>query len=155
MAENVNEPIVFLDADVIFAGAAAPTEHGASHVVLRLGEIGLIDCVTSTQVITEVERNFEKKLPSKLPELRLIISRSLRVVPDPEPNELTPYKGQADPKDLPILIAALKHGCHFLLTFNIRHYTPATEEITVQRPGDFVITVRGLLAQMAAETGKK
>jgi predicted nucleic acid-binding protein len=151
----MNKPLVFLDADVIFAGAAAPTEHGASHVVLRLGEITLLECVTSTQVITEVERNFEKKLPSKLPELRLIISRSLRVVPDPEPEELMLYQGQADPKDLPILVAALKHGCRFLLTFNLRHYAPATAEIMVQRPGDFLTTVRTLLAQLTAETGKK
>ena len=79
----MNKPRVFLDADVIFAGAAAPTEHGASHVVLQVGEITLIECLTSTQVVTEVERNLGEKLPSKLPELRLIISRSLRVVPDP------------------------------------------------------------------------
>jgi len=116
----MNKPVVFLDADVIFAGAAAPTEHGASHVILRLGEITLIDCVTSTQVVTEVERNLAEKLPDKLPTLRLILSRSLRVVPDPEPQELTPYKGQADLKDLPILGAALQQGCRFLLTFNIR-----------------------------------
>jgi hypothetical protein len=151
----MNKPIVFLDADVIFAGSAAPTEHSASNFVLRLGEIGLFECVTSTQVITEVERNFEKKLPGKLPELRLIISRSLRVVPDPEPNELIPYKGQADPKDLPSLVAALKHVCRFLLTFNIRHYAPTKEKIIVQRPSEFVTTVRVLLAQMAAETGRK
>jgi predicted nucleic acid-binding protein len=151
----MNKPTVFLDADVIFAGTAAPTEHGASHVVLRLGEITLIECVTSTQVITEVERNLEEKLPSKLPELRLIVSRSLHVVSDPELEELIPYEGQADPKDLPILVAALKHGCRFLLTFNIRHYAPATAEIMVQPPGDFVKTIRTLLTRLAAETGEE
>ncbi len=151
----MKKPVVFLDADVIFAGSAAPTEHSASNLILRLGEIGLIECVASTQVITEIERNFEKKLPIKLPELRLIISRSLRVVPDPEPRELIPYKGQADPKDLPTLVAALKHECRFLLTFNTRHYAPTKEEIIVQRPGEFVTTVRTLLAQMAGESGKK
>lgn len=150
----MKKPIVFLDADVIFAGAASPTEHGASHVILRLGEITLIECVTSTQVVTEVERNLEEKLPSKLPELRLIISRSLRIVPDPEPEELSPYKGQADPRDLPILVAALKHNCHFLLTFNTRHYTPTATRITVQRPGDFLTTLRSLLVRLAAETGE-
>src|SRR5664279_2199753 len=81
----MKKPVVFLDADVIFAGAAAPTEQGASHVVLRMAEITLIDCVTSQQVVTEVERNFEEKLPGKLPELRLILPRCLRVVPDPTP----------------------------------------------------------------------
>jgi len=127
----MKKPLVFLDADVIFAGAAAPTEHGASHVVLRLGEITLIECITSTQVVTEVERNLADKLPSKLPELRLILSHCLRIVPDPIPQELVPYRGQADPKDLPILVAALQHGCRYLLTFNTRHYTPASAEITV------------------------
>lgn len=145
---------VFLDADVIFAGAAAPMEHGASHVVLRLGEITLLDCVTSTQAVTEVERNLAKKLPSKLPELRLIVSRSLRIVPDPEPAALLPYKRQADPKDLPILVAALQHRCRFLLTFNTRHYTPAPTAITVQRPGTFLTTVRSLLAQLATESSE-
>jgi len=148
------KPVVFLDADVIFAGAAAPTEHGASHVILRLGEITLIEGVTSTQAVTEVEHNLEEKLPTKLPELRLIVSRSLHIVPDPEPEELLPYKGEADPKDLPILVAALKHGCRFLLTFNIRHYAPTTTKITVQRPGDFLTTVRTLLARLATETGE-
>jgi predicted nucleic acid-binding protein len=147
----MKKPLVFLDADVIFAGAAAPTEHGASHVVLRLCEITLLDCLTSTQVVTEMERNLADKLPGKLPALRLILSRSLRVVPDPQPEELIPYKGQADPKDLPILVAALQHGCRFLLTFNTRHYAPTTDEITVQRPGDFLTTVRALLARLTAD----
>jgi len=148
----MNKPLVFLDADVIFPGAAAPTEHGASHVVLRLGEITLIECVTSTQVVTEVERNLADKLPHKLPELRLILSRCLRIVPDPEPAALMPYKGQADPKDLPILVAAVQQGCRFLLTFNTRHYTPATDEIIIQRPGDFLTTVRTLLARLTVES---
>lgn len=147
----MNKPVVFLDADVIFAGAAAPTEHGASHVILRLGEITLIDCVTSTQVVTEVERNLAEKLPDKLPTLRLILSRSLRVVPDPEPRELVSYKGQADPKDLPILVAALRQGCRYLLTFNVRHYIPDAEKITVQHPGDFLKAVRTLLSQLHQE----
>jgi predicted nucleic acid-binding protein len=147
--------LVFLDADVIFAGSAAPTEHSASNLVLQLGEIGLIECITSTQVTVEVERNLENKLPVKLPELRLIISRSVRIVPDPEADELKPYKGQADSKDLPILVAALKHGCRYLLTFNVRHYTPDKDKIIVQPPGEFVKTVRMQLAEMSGESGGK
>ena len=71
------------------------------------------------------------------------------------PQKLTPYKGQADPKDLPILVAALQQGCRFLLTFNTRHYTPTTDEITVQRPGDFLKTVRALLVRLTAESGER
>src|SRR3972149_8233336 len=99
----MKNPVVFRDADVIFAGAAAPTEHGASHVILRMAEITLIECVTSQQAVTEVERNFEQRLPDKSPELQLILRRCLRVVPDPEPEALTAHQGKADPKDLPVL----------------------------------------------------
>lgn len=145
MATPSPKPRIFLDSDVLFAGSASPTEHGASLVVLRLGEITLLDCVTSQQCVTEVERNLGDKLPSKLPEFRLIVSRSLRVVPDPASPDLDPHRGRADPKDLPILVAALREGCSHLLTFNVRDYTPPPEMLIVQRPGDFVLTIRTLL----------
>ncbi len=32
----MNRPVVFLDADVLFAAAAAPVESGASRTVLRI-----------------------------------------------------------------------------------------------------------------------
>ena len=47
MAKSREKPKVFVDADVIFAGAASPTEHGASHVVLQMGEVTFIDCSDS------------------------------------------------------------------------------------------------------------
>jgi len=78
-------PRVFVDADVLFAGAAAPTEHGASLTVLRMAEITLIQALTSEQVVVEVERNLTVKFPAALPAFRLIVQRSLRVVPDPAP----------------------------------------------------------------------
>jgi hypothetical protein len=152
---RIRKPIVFLDADVIFAGAAAPSEQGASHIVLRMGEITLIECVTSQQAVTEVERNLTDKLPAKLPEFRLLVNRCLRVVPDPEPDELLPYASQADLKDLPILVAALRERCPYLLTFNVRHYFPPAGTTTVQRPGEFLLTIRGLLSQLSAEEAEK
>ena len=152
---RIRKPTVFLDADVIFAGAASPSEHDTSHVVLRMGEITLIECLTSQQAVTEVERNLAEKLPTKLPEFRLLVSRCLRVVPDPEPGDLLPYAGQADAKDLPILVAALREGCPYLLTFNVRHYSPPADAITVQQPGGFLLTVRGLLSQLSAEEAEK
>ena len=81
-------PRVFVDADALFAGAAAASDHGASLVILRLAEITLIEAVTSQQAVTEAERNLGEKLPQALPAWRLIVSRCLRVVPDPQPMEL-------------------------------------------------------------------
>ena len=148
MARLRDKPKVFVDADVIFAGAAAPTEHGASHVVLQMGEITLIDCVSSEQAVEEVERNLADKIPKKLPDFHLLVSRSLHIVGDPQPGDLAAYKGQADPKDLPILVAAMKEGCSHLLTFNVRHFTPTSPKITVQPPSGFLLTVRSLLGML-------
>ncbi|HET92263.1 MAG TPA: PIN domain-containing protein [Chloroflexi bacterium] len=141
-----HKPRVFVDADVLFAGAASPSEHGASLTILRLAEITLIEAVTSHQVITEAERNLEEKLPMALPAFRLLVSRCLRVVADPRPEDLGAWAGMADPQDLPILVAAAHEGCPWLVTFNVRHFQPGHPDVTVLRPGDLVLRVRELLA---------
>lgn len=148
MVSKISKPLIFLDADVIFAGSASRTQHGASLVVLRLGELTLLDCITSEQAVVEVERNLAAKLPSKLPEFRLLVSRCLRVVSDPELNDLPPWFGQADPKELPLLVTAVREGCSHLLTFNTRHYFPRGDVIKIQRPGKFLLSIRMLLSEI-------
>jgi hypothetical protein len=141
---------VFVDADVLFAGAASPSEPGASLVVLRLAELSLIDALASQQVIVEVERNLEAKLPHKLPTLQALVSRCLRVIPDPKREDLMAHTGAADPKDLPILVAAVREGCPWLVTFNQRHYQPGHPAVTVLRPGELVLRVRDVLARLTS-----
>ena len=147
------KPRVFVDADALFTGAAAPTEYGASQVVLRMAEITLIDAVTSQQVIVEVERNLADKLPAALPAFQVIVQRCLRVVPDPEPADLAAYVGLADPKDLPILVAAAREGCQWLVTFNVRHFHPGHPSVTILRLGDFILRIRHLLAHLTSASG--
>jgi len=141
-------PRVFVDADVLFAGAAAPSEHGASLIILRMAEITLIEAITSKQAIVESERNLAEKLPAMLPAFRLIVSRCLHVVPDPQPTDLAPYAGLADPEDLPILVAAVREACPWLVTFNVRHFQPGHPDVTVLRPGELLTQVRALLAHL-------
>jgi hypothetical protein len=150
-ATNPRKPRVFIDADVLFAGAAGPSEQGASLLVLRMAEITLIEAVTSQQVVVEAERNLAGKLPRALPAFRLIVSRCLRVVSDPQPADLEPYAGLADAGGLLILVAARRERCPWLVTFNIRHFQPGHPNVTVLRPGEFVLRVRDLLAHLTAE----
>lgn len=142
------KPKVFIDADVLFAGSAAPSEHGASLVVLRMAEISLVEAYTCQQVITEAERNLAAKLPQALPAFRLIVSRCLRIVPDPVDDNIQPFAGMANPIDLPILVAALLHDCPWLVTFNTRHYQPGHPKLAVLPPGDYLLRVRDLLARL-------
>jgi hypothetical protein len=142
---------VFVDADALIAGAASPSEHSASLVILRMAEITLIDAVTSRQVIKECERNLRNKLPDALPAFQLIVNRCLQVVPDPEPAELDPYQDKAHPKDLPLLVAAAREGCAWLVTFNLQDYQPGMASVNVLEPGDLLVRIRSLLADMDSE----
>lgn len=149
LSSGSSKPRVFVDADVLFAGAAGPSEHGASLLVLRMAEITLIEAMTSHQAMTEAERNLEEKLPQALPAFQLIVNRCLRVVPNPAPEDLEPYIGLADPEDLPLLVAAIREKCSWLVTFNIRHFQPGHPSVRVLRPGDFIVRVREVLTTMA------
>ncbi len=145
-----NKPRVFVDADVLFAGAASPNEHSASLVILRIAEITIIEAITSQQVITEAERNLQEKMPKALPAFQLLVSRCLRVVPDSTVVEIEALGKAADPKDLPILAAAVREGCAFLVTQNVRHFYPGVKAVTVLKPGDLTQQVRYLLSQLAS-----
>ncbi len=149
MALEPSRPRVFVDADVLFAGAASPNEHSASLVILRMAEITLIEAVASRQVITEAERNLQEKMPAALPAFQLLSSRCLKVVDDPAVDEIRTLDGCADPKDLPILAAALREKCAYLATHNIRHYQPGVKGLSVLKPGDLVQQIRYLLSQMS------
>jgi predicted nucleic acid-binding protein len=142
------KPRIFIDADVLFAGAASPNEHSASNLILRMAELTLIEAITSTQVITEAERNLIEKIPKALPAFRLLVSRSLKIVEDPDPALLVAHHGLADPEDLPILVAAMRESCNLLTTFNARHYQPGHPSVTVLKPGDLVLRIRYLLANL-------
>jgi predicted nucleic acid-binding protein len=147
--EKPAKPRVFIDADVLFAGTASPNEHSASNLILRMAELTLIEALTSTQVITEVERNLLDKMPKALPAFQLLVSRSLKVVEDPDPAELAEYDGLANPEDLPILVAAVREESSLLTSFNLRHYQPGHPSVTVMKPGDLVLRVRYLLARLS------
>ena len=147
MASRI-KPRVFVDADVLIAGSASPQEHSASQVVLKMAEITLIEAIASEQVITEVERNLQAKLPKALPVFHHLTSRCLKIVPNPPLADVHHFAGLADEKDLPILIAAYQSDCSWLVTFNGRHFQPGFAEVTVLSPGNFVLHVRDLLTKL-------
>lgn len=151
MTTTPPKPRIFVDADVLFAGAASPNEHSASLVILRMAEITLIEAVTSEQVIAEVERNLLEKIPAAIPAFQMLVRRCLQVVSDPTVSEIRALSQVADAKDLPILAAAVRESCVYLATYNIRHFQPGVESVTVLKPGDLVQRVRYLLAQMSSE----
>jgi len=137
---------VFFDADVLIAGAVSAT--GASYLLLRLTELGLLEGVTCAQVLREVERNLEAKLPAALPIFRaLFAAANISLAPEVPAALLERLRGLAHEDDLPILAAALVGESDYLLTFNVRHYQAPPGAITVARPGTVMARVRRALGQ--------
>ena len=134
------KPRVFIDADVLIAGTASTT--GASYILLHLSDLTLIEGIISQQVKAEAERNLQAKLPQALPAFRLLVESAVKVVEDPSEDQLVALQGQAHAEDLPLLAAALLHHCHYLVTFNVKHYSPKSETILVLRPGEFLARLR-------------
>lgn len=140
---------VMIDADVLFAGSASPSEHAASLVVLRLSELTLIDGVVSEQAAVEAERNLAAKMPTAVPVFGRLVAAAVRVVPDPTPDEVLVLAGRAHAKDLPILAAAVREACSVLVTFNVRDYQPGHPAVEVVPPGVLVQRVRHEVASLA------
>lgn len=145
-----DKPRLLIDADVLVAGAASSNANSASLLVLRMAEITLIEAVVPEQVVVEVERTLDLKLPKARAAFHLLKERCLTVVPDPQSAEVLPYRGLADPQDLPILVTALRERCPWLVTFNVRHYQPGHPDVLTVRPGEFILQVRDLLTRLAA-----
>lgn len=153
MALPLDLPRVLIDADVLFAAAASSSEHGASLLILRLAELTLIQAFAPEQVMMEVQRNLQVKLPQALNTYRVLVERSIQVVPDPPLALVQKHQGKAHPKDLPILVSADEHQCTWLITFNLKDYKPGLPSVKVVRPGDFIVQVRRQLSVMTGALG--
>jgi len=147
------EPLpVCVDADVLIAGLLSRT--GASHAILVLGELGLLRLVLPKAALAEVRRN----LAAKLPEAGLLFEEFLRAVPvqirRPTAHDRERARGLADPKDVPILAAAIGAGTRLLVTHNIRHFRSG-HGMRVVRPRTLIEEARAWMASrsyVATET---
>ena len=127
--EKTDPVPVCLDADVLIAGLLSRT--GASHAILVLGEIGLLHLVLPEAAVEEVRRNLSAKL--------------LRAVPvtthRPTLRDRDRARELADPKDVPILAAAIGSGARLLVTHNVRHFRSG-EGVRVVRPRTLIEEAR-------------
>ena len=143
----MTRPRVFFDADVLFAGSVSIT--GASHILLRLSELTLLDGITSEQAVTEAARNLSRKLPQYASTLRALVASAVEIIPDPSFDALRPYLPEADLKDVPILAAACIQGADYLVTFNSRDYWPRQDRhIEVSSAGDLLLKIREQVAHL-------
>lgn len=134
-----------MDADALFAGAASVS--GASHVILQLGELGIVEVGVPDQARVEAERNLRVKLPAALPAFRTLVdacTTPLAMAPIRTSNRLARAE-EAHPKDAPILAAAIADRCRWLVTFNVRDYR--TDQLRVSLPDPFLEELSAMLVR--------
>jgi predicted nucleic acid-binding protein len=108
---------VFLDSDVIRSGLVS--DRGAPRLILDILSLGLpvLRGVTGRYNLTEIERNIARKLPAARSVLNECLPRmNLEIVFLPFSDEMEPFRGIVDDKDLPVLVSAVIAKADYFLT---------------------------------------
>jgi predicted nucleic acid-binding protein len=145
--ERPGVPRLFFDADVLLAGAAS--DRGASRLLLKASELGLVAGFTAEQAVVEARRNLHRKLPEHCEVFEALIQSCLQVAPDPAAETEKRLAGHAVPDDLPLLSVAVECRADFLLTFNTRHYFPTRRKPRIMTPGNLLKAIRAQLSALA------
>ena len=125
---------VFLDANVLYS--AAYLERSSLAAITTLDDVQLL---RSTYALEEARRNLAIDRPDALARLSRILA-SITIVDAPKDFDF-PKKVRLDPKDQPILLAAIHGKADYLLTGDVRHFAHLYEEriegVLVLRPAEF------------------
>jgi Predicted nucleic acid-binding protein, contains PIN domain len=110
---------VFLDANVLFS--AAYRETGSVRAFFSLTNAGGCDLVSSSYAIEEARRNVLAKHPERSGDLERLLKK-VSPCREPSPATVAWAVAQGQPKDAPILAAAVEAHCHVLVTGDRTHF---------------------------------
>jgi len=116
---------------------------------MHLGRATVLEVVTSRYTLEEALRNLKRQSPALAMDLLNLVKEAVEVVEAPPSSVFDRFAGQAHPKDVPNLAAAVITGAHILVTFNGRDYKPVPGLIRVMAPGDLILRVRTAVAGLA------
>jgi predicted nucleic acid-binding protein len=108
---------IFLDSNVILSGLISG--QGVPRLILDVLCLGLptIQGVTGRFNLNEIERNIARKIPAALAIFNDHLPKlDLEIIPVPFPEELKPYVGTVEDKDLPVLASAVMGQADFFVS---------------------------------------
>jgi predicted nucleic acid-binding protein len=110
-------PRAFIDSSSMMAACLSMT--GAAYDLLEAGQHGQVVSIVSQHVLLETERNLYRKAPHGLREFWERRDRLELIDPSPElVDEVTQH---IEPKDAPIVAAAIAAHSDYLVTYDRRH----------------------------------
>ena len=149
MTNGINRIIdVFLDSSVLFAACGSLT--GASHSIVSLAEMGLLNVHITPYVTMEVERNLHRRLPKGVPLLNQFLEKGTLILNNnPALEACKVWSHVIEEKDTPIVAAAVAINANYLLSFNTKDFTQQVAEacnINILTPGQFIQLSRKVLS---------
>lgn len=139
---------LLLDTSVLISALNSST--GASAQLLHLARHRLVDVLTTTYILFETEEVIRRKFPKLLHAFLLLRNENiLKIGADPTLRQIRrAEKLIDDPKDAPILAAALAHKVHYLVTLDKKDFinnqklNRAGTSVVPLLPGDVLRLIR-------------
>jgi len=136
---SMKQSKVFLDSSVIISGLAS--KKGGSFEVLVLAELNIITPCICEDVVSEVYRNVQKKLPGSLAYIYTLFKELPFELIDPTEEDMEQAKELINEKDASILAAAMTGKVDWLLSLD-KHFLKANIEdkigFRICAPGEFL-----------------
>jgi predicted nucleic acid-binding protein len=108
-----------------------------------------VQLIVSERVLTEMERNLQKKAPDQTPAYRLLLAALAPEIAD-EPVELIQtVETYVVPKDAPIVAAAIHAQVNYLVTYDRKH--PLDRPEVAQQSGLAIVTPDVVVQAVRAE----
>ena len=109
----------FADSSALFAAAVSAT--GAARELIARGIRGEIRVFLSEWVLEETQRNLSAKRPSALPALQRLRDDLPEELIDPPKSLVVRVAKVIEPKDAPIVAAAMAAKAQYLATYDRKH----------------------------------
>jgi predicted nucleic acid-binding protein len=110
---------VFIDSSVLIAAAISLT--GSARALINLGLASKLTLVISSLVLAETQRNLGRKAPAALPLFQLFRGLLDQTAVDPAESLVIEVAQTIEPKDAPIVAAALTAQADYLVSYDRRH----------------------------------
>jgi predicted nucleic acid-binding protein len=118
---------VFIDSSVIIAASISARSYARDLIAAGLrGEVTLI---WSDLVSTKTERNLQTKAPNAMPAFRRFRDRLHIESITPDPAIIRQAEAVIDPKDVPIVAAAIAGGADWIASYDRRYLLSFMQEI--------------------------
>ena len=136
---------LFFDSSVLYA--AVLSSSGAAYVLVQRAARDEVQLVISQDVIDEVERNLERKVPELVSVLTALLHETIfEVVSSPPQDEVRAAEEYVVQKDA-FIVAAAKHAqVDYLVTFDRKHLIDPPE--VAKRSGLRIVTPGDVLEEL-------